>query len=118
MAYAFPAIDRVGKGRRENHAALVMELFSGATTVAVFVFLVVVNAATYLVYWVDKDQGQNRGHRISEQTLLFLALVGGSPAALFACHHLRHKTNKQPFRTLLIGVAGLQVGAVGYRLLL
>lgn len=72
-------------------------------------YLVFVNVLTYLLYWVDKSQAEQQGYRISEGTLLLLAIAGGSPAAFLACHKLRHKTRKQPFRTLLYLILALQI---------
>jgi uncharacterized membrane protein YsdA (DUF1294 family) len=63
--------------------------------------VLLLNATTYLFYWVDKSQAEQGGYRISESKLLLLAAIGGSPAAIFACHVLRHKTRKQSFRTVL-----------------
>ena len=62
----------------------------------------------------DKRRALNGEYRIPEKSLLLVALLGGSLGALIACHALRHKTRKQPFRTLLIGIAALQIGATGY----
>jgi uncharacterized membrane protein YsdA (DUF1294 family) len=79
----------------------------------VAIVLLGINVTTYLLYWVDKSQAENRGYRISEATLLLLAAAGGSPAAFLACHNLRHKTRKQPFRALLYFIAALQIGFAG-----
>jgi uncharacterized membrane protein YsdA (DUF1294 family) len=73
--------------------------------------VLLVNAATYLFYWVDKSQAEQGGFRIPESKLLLLALIGGSPAAIFACHSLRHKTRKQPFRTMLYLIFAVQVAS-------
>lgn len=59
--------------------------------------LVCVNALTFTAFWADKQRAIHGLGRISEKDLLTLALLGGSPAALFARQLLRHKTKKQPF---------------------
>ena len=46
--------------------------------------------------------------RVSERTLLTLAAVGGSIGAVFGQIFLRHKTRKEPFRTQLRLIVGLQ----------
>jgi len=71
-----------------------------------------VNAVTYAAFWIDKERAKKRLYRISESSLLLLAFLGGSPAAFFARHALRHKTRKQPFTTILLAIAGVQIGAV------
>ena len=77
-------------------------------------FVLLINGFAYLLYWADKRRALNGEYRIPEKSLLLVALLGGSLGALIACHTLRHKTRKQPFRTLLIGIAALQIGAAGY----
>jgi uncharacterized membrane protein YsdA (DUF1294 family) len=76
------------------------------------IYLFIINAATYLAFWIDKSRAQQGGYRISESTLLTLSFLGGSPAAFFARRRLRHKTLKQPFTAQLFGIAALQIGAV------
>ena len=75
-------------------------------------YLFLINAATYVAFWVDKSRARQRGYRISKSTLLTLSLLGGSPAAFLARRQLRHKTLKQPFTAQLFGVAALQIGAI------
>jgi uncharacterized membrane protein YsdA (DUF1294 family) len=75
-------------------------------------YLIVINAVTYVAFWIDKSRAQQGGYRISESTLLTLSVLGGSPAAFFARQRLRHKTLKQPFTTQLFVIAALQIGAV------
>jgi uncharacterized membrane protein YsdA (DUF1294 family) len=75
-------------------------------------YLIIINFITYLAFWIDKKRARQGGWRISEDNLLFLAVLGGSPAAIFARQHLRHKTKKQPFSTFLLWIPGLQIGAV------
>jgi uncharacterized membrane protein YsdA (DUF1294 family) len=75
------------------------------------IYLLLVNAMTYLMFWIDKERAQTRQYRIPEGKLLLLAALGGSPAALFARQHLRHKTRKQPFGAALLGIVALQLSA-------
>ncbi len=74
-------------------------------------YLVFINFTTFIIFLDDKVRAQKRVYRVSEQTLLSLALIGGSPAAFFARHTLRHKTHKQPFSTYLWMISGVQIGA-------
>jgi uncharacterized membrane protein YsdA (DUF1294 family) len=71
----------------------------------------IINFITYFAFWTDKQRARQGGWRISEDNLFFLAVLGGSPAAIFAQQHLRHKTRKQPFSTVLLCILGLQIGA-------
>ncbi|MDQ0323256.1 uncharacterized membrane protein YsdA (DUF1294 family) [Pararhizobium capsulatum DSM 1112] len=45
-----------------------------------------------------------------ESTLLWLAIAGGSLGALTAQQVLRHKTRKEPFRSILMTIGVLHVG--------
>ncbi|HCL64230.1 MAG TPA: DUF1294 domain-containing protein [Rhizobium sp.] len=65
------------------------------------------NVVVFCVYWWDKYAARNRHRRISENTLLGLALFAGSPGALVAQKVLRHKTRKQPFATFLKAIVVL-----------
>lgn len=75
-------------------------------------FLIGINLATALAFGVDKRRAARGEWRIAESTLLWLALVGGSPGAFWARHRFRHKTRKQPFSRHLQGIAVLQAAAV------
>ena len=75
------------------------------------IYMLLINSITYLMFWGGKESAQLRPYRISEGHLLLLAMLGGSPAAIFARQHLRHKTRKQPFGMLLLGIFGMQTSA-------
>jgi uncharacterized membrane protein YsdA (DUF1294 family) len=75
--------------------------------------LILVNAATFVAFGVDKGRAIAGRRRIREADLLTLALVGGTPAAFYARRHFRHKTRKQPFSSQLAIIAMLQVGVSG-----
>ena len=83
------------------------------------IYMLVINAITYFAFWADKERARHQRYRISEGNLLSLAIFGGSPAAIFARQHLRHKTRKQPFSTMLSCVPGAQIAvAIGLGLLI
>ena len=75
-------------------------------------YVLTINAATYLMFAWDKYCARNGMWRVSEGTLLAMAAVGGTIAAFLAAHYLRHKTRKEPFRTNLRIVAVAQALAV------
>ncbi len=74
------------------------------------VYLGTINLATYAMFEKDKRRAIEGGPRISERTLLTLALAGGSIGAVKAQRRLRHKTLKQPFASELMMIVGLQAG--------
>lgn len=58
------------------------------------------SVVTFAAYGLDKRAARKGNWRISESTLHLLALLGGWPGALVAQGVFRHKTSKQPFRTV------------------
>ena len=76
------------------------------------VYLGVLNLATFLVFGWDKRAAAARRSRVSERTLLTLAALGGSPAALLARPVFRHKTRKQPFGAWLVLIVFVQAAAL------
>jgi uncharacterized membrane protein YsdA (DUF1294 family) len=60
-----------------------------------------INVIAFLAFGWDKRQSERDGSRIAERTLIGLALFGGALGALIGQQVFRHKTRKQPFRTLL-----------------
>ena len=54
--------------------------------------LIVLNIVTFLVYGIDKWKAKQGSWRISEATLLILAVIGGSIGALLGMKVWHHKT--------------------------
>jgi uncharacterized membrane protein YsdA (DUF1294 family) len=82
------------------------------------VYLAVINAMAFLAFASDKRRAVAGIRRTPEQTLLGLAAIGGSIGALAGQQMFRHKTRKEPFRTILWSIVAIQLGAlVGWRLL-
>lgn len=79
-------------------------------------YLVAVNIMTFLAFGIDKWKAIRNGHknkrfsrRIPEASLLLLAVLGGSPAALLAMYLFRHKTLHKKFRYGVPAILILQV---------
>ena len=102
------------RSTRRNPSGVLLSLAIAALFFTGLVGLVVLNAASgvllivyggfstfaFGLYAGDKSAAQRGTWRTSESTLHLLALVGGWPGALVARQVLRHKTTKQPFRTI------------------
>ncbi len=84
---------------------------------ALFLIYLLLNLIVFCVYWWDKEAAREGQWRISENTLLTLALFGGSLGAVSAQQMLRHKTRKEPFRSTLMFIVGLHVVAATFWLL-
>ncbi len=65
---------------------------------ALLYYLIVINVVTFLVYGIDKWKAKQGSWRISEATLLILAVIGGSCGALFGMKVWRHKTMHKKFK--------------------
>ncbi len=58
------------------------------------------SGVAFLMYGADKSAAEQGRWRTSESTLHMIAVIGGWPGALVARSVFRHKTTKQPFRTV------------------
>lgn len=56
------------------------------------IYLLIINAAGFLLMLIDKWKAKNNLWRIPEKVLLSVALVGGSLGALIGMRTFRHKT--------------------------
>ena len=62
-----------------------------------FAWLVFINLFAIAIYGIDKRRAIKDKWRISEATLLLVALIGGGFGALFAMRTFRHKTKHAKF---------------------
>lgn len=60
-------------------------------------YLVIMNLAAFAAYGLDKRKAIRRQRRISEKTLIGLAVLGGSIGALLGMRMFHHKTQKRKF---------------------
>lgn len=75
--------------------------------------LATINLVTLVLFGLDKALARGRRRRVRESTLLWLALIGGTPGAYAGRRLFRHKTRKEPFSSRLFGIAVLQAIAIG-----
>lgn len=87
---------------------------------AVLLYAVAINGAAFVLFAADKRRAIRNERRIPERQLLTCAALGGVLGAVAAQQMFRHKTRKEPFRTILMailfvwtiaGVAWLAIGA-------
>ena len=74
--------------------------------------LVAINFLAFAAFGIEKARAEAGAWRISEGTLLNLALIGGTPGAYAGRALFRHKTKKQPFCDHLRTIAILQIAAL------
>ncbi len=73
-----------------------------------------INAWTFVMFGWDKVQAEKFQWRVSEATLLRLALFGGSLGAYAGRALFRHKTRKQPFNSRLQNIGLIQLAALTF----
>jgi uncharacterized membrane protein YsdA (DUF1294 family)/cold shock CspA family protein len=77
--------------------ALVANDLAPAYVLAVYAVL---SVASFLMYRTDKRAAERGTWRVPEANLHAVDLLGGWPGGMVARRAFRHKTRKQPFRTL------------------
>ena len=61
-------------------------------------YLLAINVVTFIIYGIDKYKAKKAMWRISEATLLMLAILGGSIGAWLAMRVWHHKTMHKKFK--------------------
>ncbi len=74
--------------------------------------LAAINIITFFVYGIDKWKAKRSRWRISETTLLLLAVFGGSIGALMGIKVWHHKTLHKKFKYGVPLIIQLQVAAI------
>ena len=77
-------------------------------------YLLAINLLAFIPYGIDKYKAKHNRWRIPETVLLWLAVLGGSPAALVAMHLFHHKTLHKKFRYGVPAILLLQLAAAVY----
>lgn len=88
-------------------ASFLTLIFQGASTITAY--LISINVATFIMYAIDKTVAGTDMLRVPERLLHWMALVGGSPAALLGQNLVRHKTQKKEFLAVYWLIVALQV---------
>jgi len=60
-------------------------------------YLITINIITFIIYGIDKYKSIKHKYRISENTLIILALLGGPFGAFLGMISFHHKTKKKKF---------------------
>ena len=61
------------------------------------IYLVIINVLGFLTMSLDKAKAKKQKYRISENTLLFVALIGGSLGSYLGMYCFHHKTKHMKF---------------------
>ena len=79
-------------------------------------YLLAVNIATFFLYGIDKYKARKGRWRISEATLLMMAVIGGSIGAWSGMRLWHHKTMHKKFKYGIPIIIILQVALAVYLL--
>ena len=77
-------------------------------------YLLLINAAAFLLMLVDKLKAKKGRWRIPESTLLLLAVVGGSMGAWCGVRLWHHKTLHKKFKYGIPLIMAIQIGLILY----
>lgn len=72
-------------------------------------YLLIINAAGFLLMRADKRRAKKERWRIPESTLLSVAAAGGSVGALIGMYTFRHKTKHPRFTVGIPLILALQI---------
>ena len=81
-------------------------------------YLLAINVVTFIVYGIDKYKAKKAKWRISEATLLLLAVLGGSIGAWMGMKVWHHKTMHKNFKYGIPAILLIQIALMTYLLML
>ena len=77
-------------------------------------YLAAINVVTFFMYGIDKWKAKRSKWRISEATLLWMAVIGGSIGAWLGIKIWHHKTMHKKFKYGVPAIIILQIAAIVY----
>ena len=77
-------------------------------------YLLAINVVTFIVYGIDKYKAKKAKWRISEATLLLLAVLGGSIGAWMGMKVWHHKTMHKKFKYGIPAILLIQIALMAY----
>ena len=77
-------------------------------------YLLAINAVAFIMYGIDKYKAMKAKFRISEATLLLLAVLGGSIGAWMGMKVWHHKTMHKKFKYGIPAILLIQIALMAY----
>ena len=77
-------------------------------------YLLAINAVAFIMYGIDKYKAKKAKWRISEATLLLLAVLGGSIGAWMGMKVWHHKTMHKKFKYGIPAILMIQIALMAY----
>ena len=87
-------------------------LFNPSILHIVLIYLAVINVVAFILYGIDKFKAKQSKWRISEVSLLGLAVIGGSIGAWIGMAVWHHKTLHKKFKYGIPLIVVIQIGLV------
>ena len=84
----------------------------------IYLYLLIINAAGFLLMLIDKVKAKKNLWRIPEKTLFLAAIFGGSIGSLAGMYLFRHKTQHPTFTLGMPLILAVQVVAVVWLIVL
>jgi uncharacterized membrane protein YsdA (DUF1294 family) len=75
----------------------------------IVIYLIAINFLAFLIFGADKRKARRGKWRIPENTLIWMAIAGGSIGALSGMYFFRHKTQKRKFS---LGIPAILIAQV------
>ena len=80
------------------------------------IYLAIINIVTFFLYGIDKWKAKRSKWRVSEATLIWLAILGGSIGALLGMKTWHHKTQHKKFKYGIPFILLTQIALIIYLL--
>ena len=77
-------------------------------------YLLAINSVAFIMYGIDKYKAKKAKWRISEATLLLLAVLGGSIGAWMGMKVWHHKTMHKKFKYGIPAILLIQIALMAY----
>ena len=87
-------------------------LFNPSILHIVLIYLAVINVVAFILYGIDKFKAKQSKWRISEVSLLGIAVIGGSIGAWIGMAVWHHKTLHKKFKYGIPLIVVIQIGLV------
>ena len=78
------------------------------------IYLAAINVVTFFLYGIDKLKAKRSKWRISEATLIWLSVFGGSIGAWLGMKAWHHKTQHKKFKYGIPFILMMQIALVAY----
>lgn len=85
-----------------------------STSALLIYYLLGINVVTFVLYGADKIKSKKGWWRITEKTLLMLAIIGGSMGALCGIRLFHHKTKHKKFYLGVPILLAIQITLICY----